>query len=84
MVNPYDVIFMDVNMPELDGLEATREIRKALPDGFKQPMIIGLSASASPEDLRIGKEAGMDDYITKPITYSQLEECIEHLVKAKA
>jgi len=84
MENQYDVVFMDVNMPELDGLEATRKIRKTLPDGFKQPMIIGLSASASSEDLRIGKEAGMDDYITKPITYDQLEECIEHLVQAKA
>jgi len=76
--NRYDLILMDVNMPELDGLEATRQLRRKLPPEH-QPVIIGLSASAGSDDLKMALDAGMDSYITKPITYEQLETCLTQI-----
>ena len=62
---PYDVVFMDLQMPEMDGLEATREIRNA---GLgKAPIIIAMTANAMEEDRRQCLEAGMNDYVTKPV-----------------
>jgi CheY-like chemotaxis protein len=59
-----NLIFMDVNMPEMDGLEATQQIRKL---GFKDIPIIAMTAAALKEDKDMCFEAGMDDYIAKPI-----------------
>jgi signal transduction histidine kinase/HPt (histidine-containing phosphotransfer) domain-containing protein len=64
-----DLILMDVRMPRLDGLEATRRIR-ALPDWRSCP-ILALTANAFEEDRRACEEAGMDDFIIKPITPNQ-------------
>ncbi|HUR63811.1 MAG TPA: response regulator, partial [Candidatus Thermoplasmatota archaeon] len=66
----YDVILMDVHMPVLGGLEATRAIR-ALPQGAR-PFIIGLTADAVPEDRARCLEAGMDAHIVKPIEGGRL------------
>jgi CheY-like chemotaxis protein len=63
---PYDVIFMDVNMPELDGLDATRQIR-ARGSALPQPWIVGFTAGAFDEDRRECAGAGMDDVVTKPV-----------------
>jgi len=60
----YDLILMDVQMPEMDGLEATRKIR--LKD-FQQPVIVAMTANAMSEDKGACLKAGMDDYISKPI-----------------
>ncbi|MDD4653012.1 MAG: response regulator, partial [Methanothrix sp.] len=60
----YDVILMDVQMPEMDGLETTREIRKMIPDG---PWIIAMTAAAFKSDREMCIEAGMNDYIRKPV-----------------
>ena len=62
----WDVIVMDCQMPGMDGLEATRQIR-ALPDEPGGVCIVGLSASASPREQERGLEAGMNRYLTKPI-----------------
>ena len=62
----YDIVFMDIQMPELDGLEATRRINKLLPSG-KRPVIIAMTANALAEDRKKCLEAGMDDYISKPL-----------------
>jgi len=80
----YDVVLMDVQMPEMDGLEATRHIRDLPgnppglqdPAGFKQPRIIAMTANAMQGDREICLEAGMDDYITKPIRVDELVEAL--------
>jgi len=65
----YDVVFMDVQMPEMDGLEATRMIRLCLE---VQPIIIAMTANAMQGDRDSCLQAGMDDYISKPIDLSDL------------
>ena len=71
---PYDVIFMDVQMPVFDGLEATRRIR-ARPDG-KKVRIVAMTANAMEGDRELCIAAGMDDYVSKPITTQALEEAL--------
>jgi CheY-like chemotaxis protein len=61
----YDLVLMDVQMPELDGLEATRRVRaRWAADG---PRIVAMTANALAEDRQACIEAGMDDYVSKPI-----------------
>jgi signal transduction histidine kinase/ActR/RegA family two-component response regulator len=67
----YDVIFMDVQMPEMDGLEATRIIREEIPTA-RQPRIVAMTAAAFPEDRARCLDAGMDDYVAKPIGMEDL------------
>ncbi|WKN33561.1 two-component regulator propeller domain-containing protein [Porifericola rhodea] len=65
----YDIIFMDVQMPQMDGLEATREIRKRL---NHQPIIIALTANAMQEDKEACLNAQMNDYLQKPFKLDEL------------
>ncbi|MBC7829192.1 MAG: response regulator [Chitinophagaceae bacterium] len=74
MERPYDLILMDVQMPEMDGLEATRLIRDKLKI---QPVIIAATANAMHEDREICLGAGMDDYISKPLELESLVNMIE-------
>ena len=73
----FDVVLMDVHMPELDGLEVTRRIR-ASPGA--QPRIIGVSASADSDDVRSCREAGMNDFLAKPVTRERLIETLQRQV----
>jgi CheY-like chemotaxis protein len=67
----YDVILMDVEMPEMDGLAATREIR-AMPAPKSEVVIIALTAHAMDDAEKYFKAAGMDDYVSKPINFDIL------------
>ena len=64
---PYDVILMDVQMPELDGLEATRRIRAARGRPTTGPWIVAMTANALAGDREACLAAGMNDYVSKPI-----------------
>jgi len=75
----YDVILMDVQMPEMDGLEATREIVSRWAKGAR-PQIIAMTANAMQGDREICLEAGMDDYLTKPI---RVEDLVSALLRVK-
>ena len=70
----YDVVLMDVQMPEMDGLEATRRIIDEHPD--TRPRIIAMTANAMQGDRDMCLNAGMDDYIAKPIRVDRLTEAL--------
>jgi signal transduction histidine kinase/DNA-binding response OmpR family regulator len=73
---PYDVVFMDMQMPEMDGLEATGAIRSRT-EAADQPRIIALTANATAEDRERCLGAGMDDYLPKPIQIPDLVAMLE-------
>ena len=79
---PYDVVLMDVQMPEMDGLEASRRIttRWSLP---ARPRIVAMTANAMQGDREMCLAAGMDDYLTKPIRVDQLIEALNHVTARK-
>jgi PAS domain S-box-containing protein len=78
---PYDVVLMDVQMPEMDGLEATRRIRRDLASE-QQPRIIAVTANAVRSEREECLAAGMDDYISKPIDSGQLILALERCALA--
>jgi CheY-like chemotaxis protein len=73
---PYDVVFMDVQMPEMDGFEATRQICARWGQG-ERPRIIAMTANAMQGDREACLEAGMDDYVSKPIRVEELVSALE-------
>jgi PAS domain S-box-containing protein len=80
----YDVILMDVQMPEMDGLEATRRICQLWPEEAKRPWIIALTANAMQGDRDLCMAAGMDDYITKPMKLEELSTALDRARLARA
>ncbi|SPE42694.1 putative Histidine kinase [Candidatus Sulfopaludibacter sp. SbA3] len=74
----YDVVFMDMQMPGIDGLEATRRIRRDWPLD-QQPRVIAMTAAAFPEDRAQCLEAGMDDYVSKPVGMPELIEVLRRV-----
>ncbi len=75
----YDLIFMDLQMPQMDGITATQQIRTHWPEQ-EQPIIIALTANAMPEDKARCAQAGMNDFISKPIQPNMLEDKLRHWV----
>jgi len=73
----FDVVLMDVQMPELDGLEATRRIRARWPD--RRLAIVAMTANAMAGDREACLAAGMDDYISKPIRPADLTAALERV-----
>ena len=71
----YDVALMDVQMPEMDGLEATRQIRRIRLK--HRPRIIAMTANAMEQDQKACLAAGMDDYVRKPVTVEDLQAALE-------
>jgi CheY-like chemotaxis protein/HPt (histidine-containing phosphotransfer) domain-containing protein len=73
---PYDLLLSDVQMPEMDGLEATRRILERWPEG-ERPWIVAMTAEAMSGDRERCLEAGMNDYLTKPIRVEELVAAIK-------
>jgi CheY-like chemotaxis protein len=80
VAEPYDLILMDVQMPEMDGLDATRRIVDALGEG--RPRIVALTANAMSEDRAATEAAGMDGYLAKPLRRDQLAAVLDEVSAA--
>jgi len=86
MQNPekYDLIFMDINMPQVDGIEALHQIREFEEDEeLPKTPIVTLTANALPGDEQKFKEEGFDDYLSKPVTRNGLEEVLKKVLKGE-
>lgn len=79
----FDVVLMDVQMPGMDGLEATRVIRQQ-PPATGRPWIIALTAGAMKSDREQALAAGMDDFLTKPLKIDVLQEALSRAPAARA
>jgi PAS domain S-box-containing protein len=80
---PYDLVLMDMQMPEMDGLTATRQICQ-MELGERRPRIIAMTANAMLGDRELCLEAGMDDYISKPILVQELVQALSKCTAVKA
>jgi CheY-like chemotaxis protein/HPt (histidine-containing phosphotransfer) domain-containing protein len=76
---PFDLILMDVHMPEMDGITAAREIRK-LPEPWRDTRIIAVTASMSTDGVQRCLAAGMNDYVGKPIVPAALDQAIRRVM----
>jgi CheY-like chemotaxis protein len=76
-----DLVFMDVNMPLMDGLEATRQLRAQETD--RHQTVVALTGSLLPEDVSICLEAGMDDCLCKPVIRDQMYDLLDKYLNKK-
>ena len=81
---PYDVVLMDVQMPEMDGLEASRRIVARWPSRAGRPRIVAMTANAMQGDREECLSAGMDDYVTKPIRVEALVQALRQVAPLQA
>jgi CheY-like chemotaxis protein len=80
----YDILLLDVQMPQMDGLEVARRIHGRWPERRDRPWIIAITANAMQGDREACLEAGMDDYISKPIKTGELAAALERAKLALA
>ena len=81
--NSYDMIFMDIDLPQKNGIVATQEIKSTLASNLKTP-IVALTAMAMEGDKEMLLREGLDDYIAKPLTNKKLSEVLEKYLKVNA
>ena len=79
----YDAVLMDIRMPEMDGLEATRAIRALAREDAKTVPIIAMTANAFDEDVQLSLQAGMNAHLSKPVEPEQLYRMLEELIYEK-
>lgn len=82
-IGEYDIILMDIRMPRLDGMQATRIIRGTSREGVKQLPIVAMTADAFDEDVKRTMQAGMDAHLTKPIDIKELISTLISLIGRK-
>lgn len=80
----FDAILMDIRMPEMDGLQAAREIRKLFREDAATVPIIAMTANAYDEDVQLSKEAGMNRHLSKPIQPDKLYETLSEMITEQA
>jgi CheY-like chemotaxis protein/two-component sensor histidine kinase len=77
----YDLIFMDIQMPEMDGFEATRAIRRMADEDVPEVPIIAMSANAFKEDIEMSLASGMNEHLSKPVDYGKLIATLQKYLK---
>ena len=77
----YDLIFMDVQMPVMNGYEATRRIRQMDREDAGRVWIVAMTANAFVEDVRLSREAGMNEHVSKPVDLERLQEILRAQLK---
>ena len=75
----YDLILMDMHMPAMSGLDATRKIKSTL--GETSPVIVALTADVTQENINDALTGGVDAYLTKPVSMDMLRDCVEKHVR---
>ena len=75
---PYDLILMDIQMPEMDGLTATVKIRSEIP-AESQPKIVALTANIQPQERQLYLDSGMDDYLNKPVRIPEIQAMLARI-----
>jgi CheY-like chemotaxis protein len=78
--NHYDIVFMDIQMPGMDGYEATRRIRELARADAKTVSIIALTAAAYKEDMEKAMQAGMNGHLAKPIDIDKVRSLLDELL----
>ena len=81
--NDFDVILMDIQMPEMDGLETARAIR-ARDDDKREVPIVALTAHAMKGDREVFLAAGMDDYLSKPVDFNEVSRVLGRVVSGSS
>ncbi|MFN8588885.1 MAG: response regulator [Candidatus Eisenbacteria bacterium] len=81
---PYDVVFMDCQMPEMDGFEATAEIRRIEATSGGRTPVVAMTANAMEGDRQRCLDAGMDDFVSKPIREDRVREALERWTEGLA
>ena len=79
LTNDYDAAILDIMMPGIDGLEATRQIRALDREDAATTPIIAVSANAFADDRRLSREAGMNAHLSKPVSSQDLVEALAHI-----
>ena len=78
LAQTFDLVFLDLQMPEMDGLEAARQICRQVPPGAR-PRLVALTANALKGDREMCLAAGMDDYLSKPLRSDELRAAVLRL-----